>query len=71
VDRLNAAWPYLVLLAGTERAAALYDLVLKWIAENKFPHRPNRVEPRAVKRRPKEYAKLNRPRHKMREALTR
>ena len=71
VDRLNAIWPYLLLLAGTERAATLYDLVLRWIAENKLPHRPNRVEPRAVKRRPKEYARLNRPRHKMREALMR
>jgi hypothetical protein len=31
------------------------------------PHRPNRLEPRAVKRRPKEYDRLSRPRWKMRE----
>jgi len=31
----------------------------------------DRVEPRAVKRRPKEYALLNRPRHEMRIALLR
>ena len=33
------------------------------------PHRPNRLEPRAIKRRPKEYDRLNKPRAQMREAL--
>ena len=33
------------------------------------PHRPNRVEPRAIKRRPKEYDRLNKPRAEMRKAL--
>jgi hypothetical protein len=33
------------------------------------PRRPGRVEPRALKRRPKEYDRLNRPRQKMRNAL--
>jgi hypothetical protein len=34
------------------------------------PARPNRSEPRAVKRRPKEYDRLSRPREQMRkEAL--
>jgi hypothetical protein len=32
-------------------------------------YRPNRIEPRAVKRRPKEYDRLSRPRWKMREEL--
>src|SRR5665213_343453 len=31
------------------------------------PDRPNRLEPRAVKRRPKQYDRLSRPRHQMRE----
>jgi hypothetical protein len=31
------------------------------------PERPNRLEPRAVKRRPKEYDRLTRPRATMRE----
>jgi hypothetical protein len=35
------------------------------------PHRPNRVEPRAVKRRPKEYDRLNQPRRQLRKALER
>jgi hypothetical protein len=33
------------------------------------PRRPGRIEPRAVKRRPKEYDRLNRPRSEMRDAL--
>jgi hypothetical protein len=33
------------------------------------PHRPHRVEPRAVKRRPKEYNRLSRPRHVLRKRL--
>jgi len=33
------------------------------------PHRPNRMEPRVLKRRPKEYDRMSRPRKKMREEL--
>ncbi len=33
------------------------------------PHRPNRIEPRACKRRPKEYDRMNRPRSEMRKEL--
>jgi|CXWL01.1.fsa_nt_gi hypothetical protein len=33
------------------------------------PHRPGRLEPRAVKRRPKEYDRVNKPRAEMRKAL--
>jgi hypothetical protein len=37
------------------------------IARDQVPHRPGRLEPRAVKRRPKPYDRLNRPRHLMKE----
>jgi IS4 transposase len=43
------------------------DQPLPAIVEN--PHRPNRIEPRAFKRRPKEYDRLNKPRSEMRKAL--
>ena len=69
VDRLNALAPYLWLYQGTCQARRLYDLLLHWIAHNLNPHRPNRVEPRAVKRRPKQYSLLNQPRHQLRNAL--
>jgi hypothetical protein len=71
VDRLNALAPYMWLFDGTARAERLYELLLSWIAGDQVPHRPNRVEPRAVKRRPKEYDRLNRPRGQMRETLVR
>jgi hypothetical protein len=55
--------------AGTPKGRRLYQLLLSWIARDILPCRPNRVEPRAVKRRPKEYPLLNRPRNEMRKAL--
>lgn len=41
---------------------ALSDLVVN-------PERPNRIEPRAVKQRPKEYDRLTKPRRELRKEL--
>lgn len=41
--------------------------LLEIIARDRVPERPGRREPRAVKRRPKPYQLLNRPRHQMKE----
>ncbi len=69
VDRLNALEPYLELYEGSDHIPRLYQMLLRWIAHDHVPDRPNRIEPRALKRRPKEYALLNRPRNEMRKAL--
>jgi hypothetical protein len=69
VDRLNAMMPYLWLFQRTAKARKLCDLLLQWIAHDPNPDRPNRIEPRAVKRRPKQYPLLNKPRNQMRKAL--
>jgi hypothetical protein len=45
----------------------LWEDLLLAIARDLVPLRPNRLEPRAVKRRPKPYQLLNRPRHRMKE----
>jgi hypothetical protein len=45
----------------------LIDELLAVIARDQVPDRPDRLEPRAVKRRPKPYQLLNRPRHVMKE----
>jgi hypothetical protein len=45
--------------------AALVDEMLLAIARDLNPARPDRSEPRAVKRRPKAYPRLTRPRHEM------
>jgi len=71
MQRLEVMAPYLYLFCGTAKAVRLYQVLLKWIAGDLLPHRPGRIEPRAVKRRPKEYDRLNKPRHELREALLR
>jgi hypothetical protein len=40
----------------------LLALLLHWIANDLVPHRPERFEPRRVKRRPKNYSRLTLPR---------
>ena len=71
LQRFQAVAPYLCLFAGTPQAAGLYQLLLSWIARDRVPERPNRVEPRALKRRPKPYDLLTRPRKEMQKALLR
>jgi hypothetical protein len=69
VQRMDVMAPYLWLYAGTRRATRLYSLLLEWIARDRLPYRPGRIEPRAVKRRPKPYDRLDRPRPELRAAL--
>jgi hypothetical protein len=45
------------------RAARLVQELLRVLAADLVPHRPGRREPRAVKRRPKPYSLLTKPRH--------
>lgn len=45
--------------------AALFDQMLALLARDTLPYRPNRSEPRAKKRRPKNYQLLNKSRRKM------
>lgn len=45
----------------------VWNKLLRTLADDLVPERPNRREPRAVKRRPKAYPKLNRPRSQYRE----
>ena len=47
------------------------ESLLAALAQRRLPHRPHRVEPRAVKRRPKQYWLLRKPRHVLRERLYR
>ncbi len=54
------------LLAGSP--AESYRTLLDHLATDRLPRRLNRREPRAVKRRPKNYQLLTKPRHEFREA---
>jgi hypothetical protein len=49
-------------VASSEKLRALALAELKFMSHQKAGHRPNRVEPRAVKRRPKQHRLLTKPR---------
>jgi hypothetical protein len=59
--------PTLRLLWTRKLEECLQQTVLLIIAKDAVPHRPNRQEPRARKRRPKNYQLLNKPRSLFRE----
>lgn len=63
VDTLRQWAPLLATGSGVTRAAR--RALLRTIAADQVPDRPNRGEPRAVKRRPKCYQLLTRPRRQM------
>ena len=69
VQRFQVIAPYLCLFGRTGQSVTMYQWLLSWIASDVVPNRPHRVEPRAVKRRPKPHKLLNRPRDQMRKAL--
>ena len=71
LQRFHAVAPYLCLFAGKPHAVQLHQLLLSWIVRDHVPERPNRVEPRALKRRLKPYDLLTRPRKEMQKALLR
>ena len=67
---IMASWDRLTG-ASAEAVRALAPVQLAAIAAHKVGQRPNRVEPRAVKRRPKPHRLLTKPRREAREELIR
>ena len=55
---------------GRVRAQPSEDLVLH-LARDLVPYRPNRLEPRSLKRRPKNFGWLTKPRRKFKGCLHR
>ena len=64
-------WAPLLSRADDEDLLCLHERFLASIARHPVPQRPNRNEPRALKRRPKNYPRLTQPRHSYREILHR
>jgi len=67
---VDALRQYTLAMARTpqkRKRQQLWDKLLTTIALDLVPLRPHRNEPRAVKRRPKAYQLLNKPRHVFRE----
>ena len=63
-----ASWPVIVVL-DDPTTAHLAAVALKNLAGHTIGHRPSRVEPRGVKRRPKRHALLTKPRAQARAEL--
>jgi Transposase DDE domain len=58
----NAFWPHLIEASEPAEVARLLTIMVNAIAERRVGDRPDRYEPRAVRRRPKQYPRLSMPR---------
>jgi hypothetical protein len=68
VQTIGASW-LLIVLGGDTLTGALIEAALASMASHIVGNRPGRVEPRAIKRRPKEHALLTKPRDQARADL--
>jgi len=67
VDALRQYTPLIAQVGSPKRQRHLMQQLLETLALDLVPERPGRREPRAVKRRPKPYPLLTKPRHLFRE----
>jgi putative transposase len=68
LQKIAASWTT-ILVCDDERARKMIDVHLKELATHRIGDRPDRVEPRAIKRRPKPQRLLTKPRAQARAAL--
>lgn len=68
LQHLNTFLP-LLALANTRQRAAYYDTLLRLVARERLPDRPQRVEPRLVKRRPQCSRWMQQPRAVLKRKL--
>jgi hypothetical protein len=67
VDSLRQFSVAIAQARSKKKQKQLIVQLIEIIAADQVPNRPGRREPRALKRRPKPYDRLNRPRHLMKE----
>jgi hypothetical protein len=67
VDAARSFYQAMRCAPSRRQASRLYRRLLEILARDLVPLRPRRYEPRAVKRRPKPYQRLMKPRHCFRE----
>jgi len=67
VDAARSFYQAMRLARSARKANRLYCRLLEILARDQVPWRPGRCEPRAVKRRPKPYCWLTKPRHTFKE----
>jgi hypothetical protein len=62
LQTFNAFWPHLIEASDPDEVARLLTIMINAIAERRVGDRPDRYEPRAVRRGPKQYPRLSMPR---------
>ncbi len=62
LHRLRGALPLMLFQHSRRKNARMIEFLLLCIASDTIPFRPDRIEPRRVKRRPKQYSLLVKPR---------
>jgi hypothetical protein len=62
LHRWRTTMPLLIQHRSPTDTLRLIEALLRWIARDEVPDRPNRLEPRRRKRRPKEYSLMQHPR---------
>jgi putative transposase len=67
LQTIAAAW--LIAVTAEEHALLLQQMCLEHLASHRIGNRPNRLEPRAIKRRPKPHDLLTEPREQARAKL--
>lgn len=67
LDEINNYTPQLAAACTKKRRRELLEDLRLFLAHDLVPERPGRREPRAVKRRPKPYAILNKPRRQYKD----
>ena len=68
LQHLSTASPYLAI-ADTPEYARRYEELIQVASKEQVPGRPNRVEPRVVKRRPKKFSLMTQPRSVLKAKL--
>ena len=68
LQKITAGW-IVALVINDSTLDALIEEHLRDLPQHQIGHRPNRIEPRAIKRRPKPHKLLNEPRDQARAAL--
>jgi hypothetical protein len=62
LHRWRITMPLLIQHRTLTDTVRLIEATLMWVAQDEIPYRPNRLEPRRRKRRPKEYSLMQHPR---------
>jgi hypothetical protein len=69
IQEMVALWPFTAAATQGRDLSAFYQALLRGIGSHKLPHRPHRREPRVLKRRPKGFPVMTKPRSQYQKKL--